>query len=162
MMNTLKWFVFAATLLSSHTFAQSIQLKQVYALDTKTAQLLMQAAQQQCQKINQNIAVVVVDQGGNPLVAQRHESVGPHNLAAAEKKAYSALSTKTPTLILSQNAHENSDAKNLTTVSSLLLLGGGAPIFYQKQLVGAIGVAGAGGAKNDHLCAVSAIEAVVK
>ena len=37
------------------------------------------------QKLNQNIAVVVVDRGGNPLTAERHE-VGPHNLMAAEKK----------------------------------------------------------------------------
>ncbi len=38
------------------------------------------------QKLNQNIAVVVVDRGGNPLTAERHELVGPHNLMAAEKK----------------------------------------------------------------------------
>jgi uncharacterized protein GlcG (DUF336 family) len=40
------------------------------------------------QKINQNIAVVVVDRGGNPLTAERHELVGPHNLMAAEKSLY--------------------------------------------------------------------------
>ncbi len=39
------------------------------------------------QKLNQNIAVVVVDRGGNPLTAERHELVGPHNLMAAEKKS---------------------------------------------------------------------------
>lgn len=62
------------------------------------------------QKLNQNIAVVVVDRGGNPLTAERHELVGPHNLMAAEK-AYTALSTKTSTLVLSQNSNQNPDAK---------------------------------------------------
>ncbi len=110
------------------------------------------------QKIQQNIAVAVVDQGGNTLYAHRHESVGPHNLDAAEQKAFTALSTKTATLALSQTANSNPDAKNLTTVSKLLLLGGGLPIRYQNQVVGAIGVAGAGGAKNDDYCATSAIQ----
>ncbi|ENU26798.1 heme-binding protein [Acinetobacter modestus] len=57
-----------------------------------------------------------------------------------------------------QTANSNPDAKNLTNVSKLLLLGGGLPIRYQNQVVGAIGVAGAGGAKNDDYCATSAIQ----
>ncbi|MCY1162606.1 heme-degrading [compost metagenome] len=161
MMNKLKWLVLTAMLFSNSTFAQSIQLNQVYSLDSKTAQMLVQEAESTCKKLNHNIAVVVVDQGGNPLIAHRHESVGPHNLAAAEKKAYTALSTKTSTMLLSQTANENSDAKNLTTLSNLLLLGGGLPIRYENQVVGAIGVAGAGGAKNDNHCAASAIQATL-
>jgi uncharacterized protein GlcG (DUF336 family) len=80
-------------------------------------------------------------------MSKRHETVGPHNLGAAEKKAYTALSTKMATMLLSQNAHENKDAKNLTTLSNLLLLGGGVPVRYESQVVGAIGVAGAGAQK---------------
>ncbi|MOA62472.1 hypothetical protein D3C78_1879000 [compost metagenome] len=64
-------------------------------------------------------------------------------------------------MLLSQTANENSDAKNLTTLSNLLLLGGGLPIRYENQVVGAIGVAGAGGAKNDNHCAASAIQATL-
>lgn len=158
MMNKLKGLVLTVMLMSSSTFAQTIQLNQVYSLDSKAAQTLVDAAVVACQKIQHNIAVVVVDRGGNTLMASRHETVGPHNLGAAEKKAYTALSTKTATLLLSQNAHENSDAKNLTTVSDLLLLGGGLPVRYENQVVGAIGVAGAGGAKNDQYCAEAAIQ----
>lgn len=81
-------------------------------------------------------------------------------VGAAEKKAYTALSTKTATMLLSQNANENKDAKNLTTLSNLLLLGGGLPVRYENQVVGAIGVAGAGGAKNDHYCAETAVKSI--
>lgn len=158
MMNKLKGLVVTVMLMSSSTFAQTVQLNQVYSLDSQAAQTLVDAAVAACQKIQHKIAVVVVDRGGNTLMANRHETVGPHNLGAAEKKAYTALSTKTVTLLLSQNAHENKDAKNLTTLSNLLLLGGGVPVHYEKQVVGAIGVAGAGGAKNDHYCAEAAIQ----
>ncbi len=155
-MNKLK--ILGLTLLFSSTVAHSMELKQVYSLDLQTAKVIASEAERVCKNIQQNIAVAVVDQGGNTLYAHRHESVGPHNLDAAEQKAFTALSTKTTTLALSQTANSNPDAKNLTTVSKLLLLGGGLPIRYQNQVVGAIGVAGAGGAKNDDYCATSAIQ----
>ena len=148
MMNKLKGLIATVMLMSSSTFAQSVQLNQVYSLDSQTAQTLIDAAMTIGQKIQHNIAVVVVDGGGNTLMSKRHETVGPHNLGAAEKKAYTALSTKMATMLLSQNAHENKDAKNLATLSNLLLLGGGVPVRYESQVVGAIGVAGAGGAKK--------------
>ena len=160
MMNKLKGLIATVMLMSISTFAQSIQLNQVYSLDSQSARTLLDAAVVACQKIQRNIAVVVVDRGGNTLMANRHETVGPHNLGAAEKKSYTALSTKMETLLLSQNVHENKDAKNLTTLSNLLLLGGGIPVRYKNQVVGAIGVAGAGGAKNDHYCAETAVQSI--
>ena len=159
MMNNLKVLIATVMLMSSNTFAQSVQLNQVYSLDSQAARTLVDAAVTACQKIQHKITVVV-DRGGNPLMENRHETVGPHNLGAAEKKAYTALSTKTATMLLSQNAHENKDAKNLTTLSNLLLLGGGVPVRYESQVVGAIGVAGAGGAKNDHYCAETAVQSI--
>ncbi|WP_171354957.1 heme-binding protein, partial [Acinetobacter baumannii] len=53
-------------------------------------------------------------------------------------------------------------AKNLTTVANLLLLGGGVPVRFENQVIGAIGVAGAGGAQNDNQCASKAIETVFR
>ena len=64
------------------------------------------------------------------------------------------------TMLLSQNAHENKDAKNFTTLSNLLLLCGGVPVRYESQVAGAIGVAWAGDAKNDHYCAETAIQSI--
>ncbi len=159
-MNKINWLLLTTVLFANSTFAQPPALNQVYSLDLKTAHLLADSAKQACKQLNQNIAVVVVDRGGNTLTAERHELVGPHNLMAAEKKAYTALSTKTSTLVLSQQSNQNPDAKNLTTVANLLLLGGGIPVRFENQVLGAIGVAGAGGAQNDNQCASKAIEPV--
>ncbi len=44
MMNKLKGLIATVMLMSSSTFAQSVQLNQVYSLDSQTAQTLIDAA----------------------------------------------------------------------------------------------------------------------
>ncbi len=89
------------------------------------------------------------------------DNVGPHNTLAAQRKAYTALSTKTPTGLLAERARSNPQAANLNTLDELLLLGGGLPLQAQGQVIGAIGVAGAGGAEMDERCAQQAIDQVL-
>jgi uncharacterized protein GlcG (DUF336 family) len=42
-----------------------------------------------------------------------------------------------------------------------LLIGGGVPIFSGPNIIGAIGVGGAGGASQDESCALQAIQQVL-
>ncbi|WP_287812304.1 heme-binding protein, partial [Pseudomonas sp.] len=93
-------------------------------------------------------------------LAQRADGVGPHNADAARRKAYTALSTRTPTRLFAERARTNPEASNLNTLAELLLLGGGVPLFEGTQLVGAVGVAGAGGAQQDEQCATAAATAL--
>ncbi len=122
-------------------------------LDLPTARQLVDAAP--CKA-----AFAALDLGGNPLLIQRSNGTGPHNADAARRKAYTALSTKTPTRQLADMAHQNPDAANLATVPELLLLGGGVPLYQGDALVGALGVAGAGGARQDEQCALDAVAKV--
>ena len=92
---------------------------------------------------------------------QRDDNVGPHNTLAAQRKAFTALSTKTATGLLAERSRSNPDAANLNTVAELLLLGGGVPLKVGDQVIGAIGVAGAGGAQFDEGCAQQAISHVL-
>lgn len=105
--------------------------------------------------------VAVVDRGGNLVAVQRDDNVGPHNTLAAQRKAYTALSTKTSTRLLAERARSTPDTENLNTVSELLLLGGGVPLLADKEVIGAIGVAGAGGAAFDEGCALAAISKIL-
>jgi len=124
-------------------------------LDRKTAQLLADSALENCAG-----TVSVLDRGGNLLVTLRGDGIGPHNTAASQRKAYTALSTKTPTRMFAQRARSNPDTANLNTLDELLLLGGGIPLFAGKELVGAMGVAGSGGGEQDESCAIKAAEVV--
>jgi len=119
---------------------------------------LIQATLDQCHAENRTAVVAVVDRGGNLVALRRDDNVGPHNTLAAQRKAYTALSSKTPTRLFAERAASTPDAANLNTLDELLLLGGGVPLKVGDEVIGAIGVAGAGGARNDEACAVAAIE----
>ena len=124
-------------------------------LDLKTARLLADAALENC-----TATVSVLDRGGNLLVILRGDGIGPHNTAASQRKAYTALSTKSPTRLFAERARNNPETANLNTLDELLLLGGGIPLFAGKELVGAMGVAGSGGGEQDENCAIKAADIV--
>ncbi|OAL76660.1 heme-binding protein [Acinetobacter sp. ANC 4779] len=145
----------------TNTFAHA-ELKTGYIMPLETAELMAKNVMHACQVDAKPAAVVVLDQGGNILTSQRHESVGIHNLIAAERKAFTAYSTKTNSLDFMRNAQKNPDAQNLNSLPELLLLGGGVPVIYKDQLLGAVGVAGAGGSVQDHQCAKKGIETTLK
>lgn len=135
-------------------------------LERKTVSLelandLASAAIASCRSIGRNAVVAVVDRGGNLVALQRGDDVGPHNTQAAERKAFTALSTKTRTTTLAERAASDPTSRNLTTVADLLLLGGGVPLIVEDDALGGIGVAGSGGAANDDHCAAAAITAVL-
>ena len=122
---------------------------------------LINATLAACHADGRSAVAVVVDRGGNLIAVQRDDSVGPHNTEAAQRKAFTALSTKTPTRLLAANARANPESQNLNTVNSLLLIGGGVPLTVGKDVIGAIGVGGSGGAAQDEGCALKAIAQVL-
>lgn len=122
---------------------------------------LINATLAACHADGRSAVAVVVDRGGNLMAVQRDDSVGPHNTDAAQRKAFTALSTKTPTRLLAANARANPESQNLNTVDSLLLIGGGVPLRVGQDVIGAIGVGGAGGAAQDEGCAMQAIAKVL-
>lgn len=106
---------------------------------------------------DKKIAVAVLDSAGNIILLASGDGVGPHNVKAAQRKAFTALSTKTASLQLSRNVAANPDATHLSTISELLLLGGGIPIVINNNIVGSIGIAGGGGPEQDDLLAKETI-----
>ena len=127
----------------------------------KLANELIDATMAACQAEGKSAVVAVVDRGGNLIALQRDDSVGPHNTDAAIRKAFTALSTKTPSRTLANNARANPDSSNLNTINDLLLIGGGVPLKFGNDVIGAIAAGGAGGAMQDESCALKGIEKVM-
>ena len=125
------------------------------------ANQLIDATKAACRAEGKSMVVAVVDRGGNLVAVQRDDDVGPHNTDAAIKKAFTALSTKTPSRKLADIARANPDSNNLNTVSDLLLIGGGVPIKFDGEVIGAIAGGGAGGAVQDESCAIQGIKKVL-
>lgn len=151
----LKTLLLCAVVGAVGTAQAAVNLPRHADLDLATARQLGDATLKACTG-----ALSVLDRGGNVLVAMRPEAVGSHNLLASQRKAYTALSTKTPTRLFAERARTNPQAANLNSIAELLLLGGGVPLFADGELVGALGVAGAGGAEQDEACAVQAAQHV--
>ena len=156
----MKTLFFATTLLCLLASPAHAQLRKVNDLSLAAANTLANAAMATCQAQGRHIAVTVLDRGGNLVAVQRADGVGPHNTEASRRKASTALSTKNDTQALAVAARGNPDMANLTTLPELLLLGGGLPLLAQGQVVGAIGVAGGGGAQQDRACAQAALTAI--
>lgn len=131
-------------------------LKRGYQLTLEGAFALTTNARAAATAIGKEVSIAIVDESGTTILLSRGNGVGPHNTEAARRKAFTALSTKTGTLALGRNAKANPDSENLAHLPELLLLGGGAPLWYDNQIIGAIGVAGGGGPENDDLIAKSA------
>jgi uncharacterized protein GlcG (DUF336 family) len=79
--------------------------------------------------LNKKVTITILDASGQILLVVKGDNVGPHNTEASRRKAFTALSTKTSTLILLRNAQSNVDTQNLNSLPELLLLSGGIPIF---------------------------------
>ncbi len=139
-------------------FASSAHADAALSLDT--AERVAQTARAACKALDREVAVAVVDASGQTLLLSRGPAVGPHNLEAARRKAYTALSTKQPTLALGRQARSQPDTAALQYLPELLLLGGGVPLRHGDAVLGAVGVAGGGGPENDDACARAAAAAL--
>jgi uncharacterized protein GlcG (DUF336 family) len=122
----------------------------------QTALQLTSLARTKASVLGKDVSVAVLDAGGQIIVLTRGDRVGIHNTEAARRKAFTAASTKTATLVLARNARSNPDTENLASLPELLLLGGGVPLYHNGKVIGAIGIAGGGSPENDDLIGRSA------
>ena len=133
-------------------------VKSVKNITLEGAFELTKLAFESASALNKKVSIAILDSGGTTVLLVKGNDVGPHNTEASRRKAYTALSTKTPSFELMQKAFADSTARNLNTIPELLLLGGGVPIWKDNELIGSLGVSGAGGGLNDHNVATQAVE----
>ncbi|AOE42121.1 GlcG/HbpS family heme-binding protein [Pantoea agglomerans] len=157
----MKRLLLALMLTTGPAVALAAEPASVYDMTQALSNQLATEALSACHNMNRQGVVAVVDRGGNLVTLMRDDNVGPHNTQAAWRKAFTALSTKTPTRQLTIKAQSSPESVNLNTVNELLLLGGGVPVQYRGQLIGAIGMAGTGGAASDDQCGTEAINKVL-
>lgn len=146
-----------AALLSSGASAQVLQEKNV-TMDI--ALELAQGAVEACAKDNYNVSAAVVDRAGILRALLRADNAGVHTPEAARRKAYTAVSARTPTSTMAKNIQDNPAAAQLVAIHDFLVLGGGMPVKVGNETIGAIGVGGAPGGHLDEACALAAIKQV--
>jgi uncharacterized protein GlcG (DUF336 family) len=113
-----------------------------------------------CAKQGFHETAVVVDADGVTIVALRGDGTGAHTLDSAHDKAYTAASFKNDTLALAERAKGEDSIAPLSKLPHVMFFGGGVAIKLADETIGAIGAAGAPGAKLDDGCARAGLEKI--
>ncbi len=126
-------------------------------LSLDTALKVARAAIDQCRKEGVQIAVTVMDRGGNPQAVLRDVLASDLTLTISRQKAYTAVSFNAATSALTDRFTE---PFSVAKVDGLVMSAGGLPIRAGGALVGAVGVSGAPSGVTDERCAQAGVDAV--
>lgn len=132
-------------------------LVEVQRLSLNTALRVAQATIAQCREEGYQVAVTVVDRGGEPQVVLRDVYAPDLALKISRLKAYTAMSFNTPT---SQLADRFTEPFSIAKVDGVLPAAGGVPITAAGAIVGGVGVSGAPTGEIDEKCASAGVDAV--
>ena len=121
---------------------------------------LAQAALARCRHDGYQVAVVVIDRFGAPLVMLRDRYAGLAAPATAQGKAWTAVNFNRNTSDMLKAIHDGAMSAGLASLPNVVMLAGGVAIDAGGALLGGVGVAGAPGGDKDEACAKAGLEAV--
>jgi uncharacterized protein GlcG (DUF336 family) len=121
---------------------------------------LAHAALAQCRKDGFQVAVVVIDRFGAPLVMLRDRYAGLAAPATATGKAWTAVNFGRNTSELIKSIQAGQLSAGLATLPNVVMLAGGLLVEGGGAMLGAVGVAGAPGGDKDEVCAKAGLDAV--
>jgi len=164
----LKRLAICSTILLFFAAPASAQQSGLFSTTSLTPDIAVKAAQaalQSCRNNGYQVAVAIVDRGGNMQVMIRDQLAGPHTPDTAYRKAWTAVSFRTPTADLAVAVKNGSTPAQITHISNALLVGGGVMFESKGTVIGAIGVSGAppGTSEGDSIdgrCAQAGIDAI--
>lgn len=140
--------------------AQAQGTHSIKLLTPETALKAAQAALKKCRDGGFQVTVAVVDRMGVTQVLLRDRFAGPHTVEMARSKAYTAVSFRTNTTELADATQAGKPQSGVRHLPGVAALGGGLMIEAGGALLGAIGVSGAPGGKEDDACAAAGIAAI--
>jgi uncharacterized protein GlcG (DUF336 family) len=135
---------------------------QTRSLTPETALAAARAALESCRRQGYQVGVAVVDRAGVTQVFLRDRFAGPHTVAVATDKAWTALTFRTSTLELAGLTQAGRPMSGLRGVERALAVGGGLVIEGGGSLFGGIGVSGAPGGEADEACAREGLKAIAQ
>ena len=109
---------------------------------------LARAALQQCRNDGYQIAVVVIDRFGQPLVMLRDRFAGLGAQSTAAGKAWTAVNFGRDTSALVKAIHDGQLNSELARLPNVVMLSGGLVIETGGSILGGVGVAGAPGGER--------------
>lgn len=136
----------------------SAQLLDRKDLSFATALTVATGALEACKARGYATSVVVVDRGGNTVVALRGDNAGHHTMENARRKAYTAMTFKMTTEAFLQEMKTRPVRREQTTLPNVIAINGGVPIKVGNDVVGGVGLSGSPGV--DEECVNAGMEKV--
>lgn len=153
--------MFATTLAALTVGAASAQgLVTQRSLSMNAALELAQASLEKCRADGYLVTITVINRHATVLVTLSDDGVNPHTVENAMRKAYTAFTTRTPTVEMAKRAQPG--LASFMLLDKITALDGALPIFAGKELVGAIGISGAPGGDKDTACANVGMQKISK
>jgi uncharacterized protein GlcG (DUF336 family) len=144
-----------ACLIAAPANAQLIQRKDLsYAM----AKTIAENALADCKARGYAVSVVVVDRGGDTIVALRADDAGPHTMENARRKAYTARTFRMTTEEFVKRMETEPVRRQQTTLPHVIAIGGGVPIKVGNDVIGGVGLSGSPGV--DEPCVNAGIDKV--
>lgn len=155
---TLRWPIALAALLAGDASAQATF--SVKLLTPESALKAARAALERCRASGYQVAVAVSDRAGVVQVLVRDRFAGPHTVDLASAKAYTAASFRMSTSELAEATQAGRPQSGIRNRPGVAAVAGGLTIDASGTLLGAIGVSGGPGGKEDEACAAAGIAAI--
>jgi glc operon protein GlcG len=107
------------------------------------AKRAMAAAELEAAKNSWQVAITILDSGGNLVMFQKVDNTQLASIGASEGKANTALRFKRPSKALDDAIAAGGAGLRLLAVKDITPLEGGLPVVVDGKIIGAIGVSGA-------------------
>jgi glc operon protein GlcG len=107
------------------------------------AKRVMAAAELEAAKNSWQVAITILDSGGNLVAFHKIDNTQLASIGASEGKARTALTFKRPSKALDDAIAAGGAGLRLLAVKDITPLEGGLPILVDGKIIGAIGVSGA-------------------
>ena len=134
--------------------AQTPRKEMSYAV----AKTIAEVAIEDCKNRGYAVSAVVVDHGGNTVVAMRADGASVHTMENARRKAYTAMTFKMSTEEFIKEMASRPVRREQTTLPNVIAIGGGVPIRIGKDVIGGIGLSGSPGV--DEPCVMAGLNKV--
>jgi uncharacterized protein GlcG (DUF336 family) len=125
------------------------------------AKKAMASAENEATKNGWNVAIAIIDSGGNQVMMHKLDNAQLAAIDAATAKAQTALAFKLPSKALEDAVTAGGPGLRLIGIKGVFAVEGGIPILIDGKIVGAIGVSGGMSGQNSQV-ARAGIEGVAK
>ena len=130
------------------------------SLSLNAAMELATASLERCRADGYKVTITVLNRHARTSVVLSDDGVNPHTVENSLRKAYTAFTTRAPSLDMAKRTQPG--LAGFMLLDKITAIEGGLPIFAGKELVGSVGISGAPGGEKDAACAQVGIDRIAK